>query len=380
MVIDPLLETLQGGWERLETRLRAEMSAAAEALEFEAAAVLRDRLKALEGLRTKKAAPPVSGPERDVIGFVRLADEVAIALLPVRWGRQQPSRTFAFEGQVDGDQSLLTAFLLQLYLEGLDVPPVLQLPFPLEDALLIEQILQEQLGRTITLTWEPDAAGLDAVALLAARTELEGLRDEASRHQRGLDALTRHLRQTAPVTTLTWLGIDAPQQLLWGVRLAPDAVTTQVVRVSLRRQPQQQPLPALKGLLERLGPEPGEFLLVEGGRLMLRTLQEAALPQPLLLAALDPPETARTDDPLAIPRLFLPGRRNALLIPRSSPARRTLEHLRQLGWKKAGLSLPCPSTSNPTPPQPTLQNAVAADVLPGQDGEHSGDEDNPWQS
>jgi excinuclease ABC subunit C len=188
-MLDALFEVLEGGEARLADQLRREMAEASGRLDFEYAAIVRDRLRGLEGLQAK-APPPVAGVDRDVLGLAREADAVAISIMPVRWGRQQEARVYCFEGQVTDDADLLATFLLQRYQRAADLPTEIVLPFALPGEEAVASILAERAERPLKVSQPPDAAGLDQVA--AAQAELAVISD-ASRSRARKDAALRRL-------------------------------------------------------------------------------------------------------------------------------------------------------------------------------------------
>lgn len=337
--VQQVVETLQGGELRLAQQVRLEMGLAAEALEFEHAAWLRDRLMALEGMHARQAAS-VPGPDRDVVGLARSADEVAIAVVPVRWGRQQQTRAWYFPGSLESDEELLTTFLLHRYESALELPPLLALPFRISAWEALEQVLAERLGRPITLCLPPDEAGLDGLAEATAQAELSGASSEPRRVARALQDVQKRLK----VSTLT--GIE------W-VRLEPEAGTSWrlgLLEGSLERLERRQQRPrGTAGQVDKLllhvlkrwqVSEPrAELLLLEGGRVLLK--RAAAVWQ-----GLDPVEArpllvgVPSEEGLSLPGLLLPGRRNLLPLPQNSPARWLLEQLREQGlaWTERTLS------------------------------------------
>lgn len=219
--VQAVVEVLEGGEAALAEKVRIDMQQAAEQLEFEQAAWLRDRLEALLGL-TPRTYLPVAGVDRDVLGLARHEDDVAITLVPVRWGRQQQSRTFAFHQVLETSQELLTTLLLELYAVAGDLPQEIVLPEPLDTQVALEAIFRERAGgREVRVLAAPDVAGLHETAEAAARAELVMAAAVRREHESGGETTQtgapktagkkRNARKVEPSHPLTGLvsGIEA---------------------------------------------------------------------------------------------------------------------------------------------------------------------------
>jgi len=140
---------LQGRRGELIEQLRAQMNAAAEALEFEVAARRRDQLMAIEGSLEKQQVIQGAAVDQDIIGLHRQGSHVEVALLTVRRGRMTGSRTFALAEQEVEDAEVLGSFLNLYYHAGNDVPDEVVVPLvPDAEAALAER-LTELAGRRV---------------------------------------------------------------------------------------------------------------------------------------------------------------------------------------------------------------------------------------
>lgn len=234
--IQAVMDVMQGGQAALIQSLHLEMRQAAERLEFEQAAWIRDRIAALQGMH-RKPAQPVDGPDRDVWGLARLADEVSVSLLPVRFGRQQQTSTWYLESVLETNDEVLTNLLLQHYELGPEIPASIHLPYELPERDTLAEILTERAGRPVLLNAESDCAGLDTIARAAADAELTGARAEDDRLGRGLQDLGQRLKFPQPVLSVEWLKLDLSDAMAWRVRLQATPVTPQNGPVSGPRVP-----------------------------------------------------------------------------------------------------------------------------------------------
>ncbi len=120
---------LAGKSTELMEMLRADMEKAADALDFEAAASLRDQIRAVQ--KTVEAQGIVLHcSDMDALGLVSQAAGLALGIIFVRHGLVQDRSAFFWPGLTMEDASeLMLSFISQFYHEGRSIPPRLLLPF-----------------------------------------------------------------------------------------------------------------------------------------------------------------------------------------------------------------------------------------------------------
>src|SRR5215212_3885389 len=120
-MIEEVLLFLSGRPEEVVRRVRERMDLAAEQLDFERAAELRDVLQHLERMEEPTVVLEVEGGDRDVIGYARDGDDACVALMRIRSGR-----LLAREHQLlanlseEPDATVLAAYLAGNYLQLTD--------------------------------------------------------------------------------------------------------------------------------------------------------------------------------------------------------------------------------------------------------------------
>lgn len=154
-VIDKVVLFLEGRAEELLPEMRAEMNQAAESLDFERAARLRDEIRAIEHVLEQQKI--VSGTMRtfDVLAVAQGAGgDAAVQVATIRRGKMLGSEYFMLRGaRIDDSPSqLLTSFVSQFYQEAALVPGELVLQHPLEDAEVVQEWLVERRGGPVRLT------------------------------------------------------------------------------------------------------------------------------------------------------------------------------------------------------------------------------------
>jgi excinuclease ABC subunit C len=102
---------LNGKSDELLERLRARMRDAAARTEFEVAAEIRDQIKALEVTLEKQRVVSSDFVDQDVIGYHREGIALEIAVMSIRDGQLNGSRTFSFTNQEFPDAELISSFV-----------------------------------------------------------------------------------------------------------------------------------------------------------------------------------------------------------------------------------------------------------------------------
>ncbi len=146
-MIDDLCQFLEGRTEPIVTRLRQEMEAAAEALNFERAAALRDQIFAIERVVEKQKVITTEQLDSDVIAMARDDGEACVQVFFIRNGKLIGREYFILEGAQDSeDAEVLAEFIKQFYAEAANIPAQVLLPHEIEEANIIQQWLKDRRG------------------------------------------------------------------------------------------------------------------------------------------------------------------------------------------------------------------------------------------
>lgn len=153
-MIEDLGRFLRGHTEPVVKRLRAEMAVAAENLEFEKAAGLRDQLLAIERVVEKQKIITNEQMDSDVIAFARNDGQACVQVFFIRAGKLIGREYFLLEGTEDEDNAQIAAqFVKQFYDEAAYIPAEVLLPEEIEEARVINEWLNtKRSGEKVTLT------------------------------------------------------------------------------------------------------------------------------------------------------------------------------------------------------------------------------------
>jgi excinuclease ABC subunit C len=152
---DEILEVLGGRVGGVRRRVHAELGAAAEALEFERAATLRDVLAGLDSIERRQRALDVRGGDTDVIGVARDGDRACAITMRIRGGKLLGRDVDFFENlEGEADATLLTTAAMRSYFgrgtQGtVDLPREVMFPADFEDRATFESLLSESAGRRV---------------------------------------------------------------------------------------------------------------------------------------------------------------------------------------------------------------------------------------
>ena len=142
---------LKGKSTRVQADLATEMARAAEDMEYERAAALRDRIRALTAVQSVQAINPKGVAEADVVALHMVGGQACVQVFFIRGNQSWGNRDFyPRTGEGAGESEVMEAFLAQFYDDK--VPPrLILLNRPPDDADLMAQLLSQRAGRKVTL-------------------------------------------------------------------------------------------------------------------------------------------------------------------------------------------------------------------------------------
>lgn len=203
--IEAVCRFLEGKTEQIVRDLRNRMERAAENLEFERAAYLRDQVRDIERVMQSQQVMRTVHTDQDVIAFARENGSAVVQIFYIRGGKLIGSEPFALQNTEDeDDQQLLSSFITQFYESAAQVPPNILLADHVEEPMIIEQWLGSKGGHKVEIQVPRRGEKKKLVELAAqnARQQLEQMRLQwLNSEQRAMSSLTE-LRQILNLPSL----------------------------------------------------------------------------------------------------------------------------------------------------------------------------------
>jgi excinuclease ABC subunit C len=193
---------LAGRSTEIQERLASEMQAASAAMEFERAAALRDRIKALTQVQTSQGINPKTVQEADIVALHVEKGQACVQVFFIRANQNWGNHDYYPRLSADVEEpEILQAFLGQFY-QTKEPPKQIILSHPVDEPDLLAQALSEKAGRKVEL-------------LVPKRGEKAELVDGALRNAR--ESLARKMAESATQARLlrdlaTAFGLEAPPQ------------------------------------------------------------------------------------------------------------------------------------------------------------------------
>ena len=145
---------MEGNTEGVTRELKNKMEQAAEELEFERAAVLRDQIRGIDQVAEEQQIKVESNPggDMDFIALAQGTNETWVEIFFIRRGKLIGRDHFFMEGtQDDIPEVIMGQFVRQFYQTALVIPPVVYIQHPLEDQDLVRDWLKERRSGAVRL-------------------------------------------------------------------------------------------------------------------------------------------------------------------------------------------------------------------------------------
>jgi len=338
---------LEGRSREVTGALRARMSAASDAERFEEAARIRDQLQAIERTQEKQQVVAHWGADQDVFGLYREGGSIEVQVLFVRDGKLVSNQAYAFDDWELPDVDVLEAVLTQFYQAAARaVPDEILLPLAISDAGVRAEYLSEKRGRRVSIHVPQRGDKLRLVEMAAANAQ-HAFRERRTRKVEGakqVAELQRRLHLRLPPRRIECLDIATFQggETVGAIVCVLDGAPFKdgYRRYRIRSVEGTDDFASVAEVLSRRfrnGPasELPDLLVIDGGLGQLAAAR-AALEQvglgDLAVVGLAKDRVAR--DALAREiqrrpdRVFLPGRKNPVVLRENSTALFLLQRVR----------------------------------------------------
>jgi excinuclease ABC subunit C len=342
---------IEGKRQELIDDLRRKMEEKAEALEFEAAAKIRDQIQAVEKTVERQRMVSHWGGDRDIFGLYREGGFIEVQVLFVRQGKLTGNQAYSLEDLEFPDEEIIEELLTQFYQGERFVPDEILLPVEIDDREAREEYLAERRGKRIAILCPQrgDKRQLVEMAAQNARQSYAERHDQEKERERMLLELKEKLRlghypqriECYDISNIQ--GAHAVGSMVTFINGEPDKrfyrhYRIRTVSPEMRGDDFAMMYEVLKRRFSR-GVKEGDLpdlVVVDGGKgqlgMALAALGELGVLGEIDVAALAKMRVERSPRSAEIERLeervFLPGQSNPIVLKRNSNALFLLQRVR----------------------------------------------------
>ena len=183
--INQIITLLEGKTTKVIKQLEEEINQASEKLEYEKAAMLRDKKYAIQRItEEKQKVSNLSEHDIDVIGLARSPFHICIELFLIRGSKMIERHHYFLEGlQDETDKEILSNFLKQHYITELVLPNKIMLKEEIEDKNLIEDWLSQTAGRKVEIKTPQKGEKLKLVEMAENNAQITLANKEKEKYQ-----------------------------------------------------------------------------------------------------------------------------------------------------------------------------------------------------
>lgn len=178
-LIKQIILFLEGKQEKVVKQLESQMNKAAEDMDFEQAARLRDQIQAVTAVVEGQRIATKTRGEQDIVAFVAERDHAYVQVFFVRNGKLIGRESFVLQGTRHEDlSSIMSSFIQQFYASAPHIPPLLLLQHVVEDKETLQQWLSDKRGGSVRIQVPQRGSKKQLVDIVAqnARQGLEQLK------------------------------------------------------------------------------------------------------------------------------------------------------------------------------------------------------------
>lgn len=139
--IDDAIDFLNGDTKNILRELTEQMHTASENLQFERAAIYRDKINAISRISERKTVSRVNENNQDIISVATKEDKALVLIFMVRNGKMLGKEQFLVDNLVEDEDEILESFLNQYYSDISFIPKAIVLEKELKNQSVIEQRL-----------------------------------------------------------------------------------------------------------------------------------------------------------------------------------------------------------------------------------------------
>lgn len=151
-ILQDVVQFLNGKGDSIIEKLHEQMNEAAENLEFERAASLRDKITSISNVLQRQRVMSEDSIDQDVIAVVKDERGAAIQMLYVRNGKLIGQRQFMLDGASEvAPTEAIGEFVKQYYANAPEVPREVLLPVEIEERAIVESWLRQRKGSAVSV-------------------------------------------------------------------------------------------------------------------------------------------------------------------------------------------------------------------------------------
>jgi excinuclease ABC subunit C len=345
-LLEQVCSFLEGNTDTVLRELTEQMQSAADDMEFERAAHIRDSIAAIRSLGEKQHAIATKGAEQDVFAYCELEGESMVFAVFVRGGKVVGTERYAMTNipdaaEEDGTSETMAAFLKQYYADAASIPPEILLYAPTAESEAIEAWLSERRTRRVHIL-VPQRGEKRDLTELARRNGIDSLEKEQKLRRRAWERGEGALASLSAILGLETLpsrmecfdnshiqGRDTVSSMVVFLDGAP--APKEYRRFRIKTQTEGDDYAAMREALSRRFARAMEgdarfsalpdLLVIDGGRGQLNVALEVL--EEYGLSHLDTIGLAELSE-----SIYLPGVEEPVVLERNSPALHLLQRLR----------------------------------------------------
>ena len=326
---------LEGKNREIVRIFKERMAAAAAAEKYEEAGRFRDLVRSIE-VTVEKQKVVAQGGDSDVVGFYRDDERLNIALLFIRGGSLIGSRNYSFSWEMDESEGI-ASFLNEYYNQDVFIPPEILLPVPVSEPAPLEELLSERRGKKVSIAVPRRGVRSELVRLAVKNAETSA--QEKKKALESGESVLRELQerlhlQKSPRRIECYDISNIQGRLPVGSRVAfldGKADKAHYRRYRIKGVDQSDDFAMMREVLSRrfrqgaVEEEYPDLIVVDGGigqlNVLTRVLEElhvegvaaAGLAKSRVEREMGGAEINRSDE-----RIFLPGRKNPVVLRQNS--------------------------------------------------------------
>jgi excinuclease ABC subunit C len=325
-LVDQVRLFLEGRDRELISKLKKVMENASRELNFEKAAMARDKIRAIEKTVEKQTVVSSKMRDQDIIGLSHSGKEAEVVILLVRGGFMVGSRSYSIRGAWEYSGEIVEAFLKQYYREKQFIPPDIILSDAIDDGELISEWLTGMAGKKVSIS-VPSKGDKRRLAHMAAVNAESILLRRQKTHQSALLEEAKsllHLRnkpvRIEAIDVSNLKGDLAVASIVAFVEGLPQKSGYRNYRIKEVTGIDDYAMIA-EGMRRRLKQgKPPDLFVIDGGKghlaVALKTLGALGLKSPPDVISI---AKADREKPGALDKIYLPNRKNPLNLARNHP-------------------------------------------------------------